>query len=60
MDTFAQKHPKLKTSHKDNKKIHFGFTLGINNMDFKIKQVLNISDFDSLYVLEAQKQKGLI
>ena len=29
----------------DNKKIHFGFTMGINNMDFKIKQIANISDF---------------
>ena len=59
MDTFAQKHPKLQNLPSyDNKKIHFGFTLGINNMDFKIKQVPNISDFDSLYVLEAQKQKG--
>lgn len=59
MDLFAQKHPKLQNLPRyDNKKIHFGFTLGINNMDFKIKQVSNISDFDSLYVLEAQKQKG--
>ena len=56
---FAQKHSKLENLPRyDNKKIHFGFTLGINNMDFKIKQVPDISDFDSLYVLEAQKQKG--
>ena len=59
MEIFAQKYPKLQNLPRyDSKKIHFGFTLGINNMDFKIKQVANINDFDSLYVLEAQKQKG--
>ena len=59
MEIFARKYPKLQNLPRyDSKKIHFGFTLGINNMDFKIKQVANINDFDSLYVLEAQKQKG--
>ncbi|MBC8265786.1 MAG: PorT family protein [Flavobacteriales bacterium] len=59
LQIYGQKHPKLQNLPRyDNKKIHFGFTMGINSMDFKIKQVANISDFDSLYVLEAQNQKG--
>ena len=59
LQIFAQKHPKLQNqSRYDNKKIHFGFTMGINTMDFKIKPVANIADFDSLYVLESQNQKG--
>lgn len=59
LQIFGQKHPKLQNLPRyDNKKLHFGFTIGINNMDFKIKQIANISDFDSLYVLEAQNQKG--
>ncbi|SVC60171.1 uncharacterized protein METZ01_LOCUS313025 [marine metagenome] len=59
LQSFAQKHPKLKNLPRyDNKKIHFGFTMGINTMDFRIKPVANISDFDSLYILESQNQKG--
>ena len=59
LQSFAQKHPKLQNLPRyDNKKIHFGFTMGINTMDFRIKPVANISDFDSLYILESQNQKG--
>ena len=59
INIYAQKHPKLQNLPRyDNKKIHFGFTLGINNMDFKIKQESDTENYDSLYVLEAQKQKG--
>ena len=59
LQIFAQKHPKLQNLPLyDKKKIHFGFTMGINTMDFRIKPIANISDLDSLYVLEAQNQKG--
>ena len=42
----------------DNKKIHFGFTLGINALDFKIKYNDEIIYKDSLYVLNSNNQKG--
>ncbi len=59
LQSIAQKHPKLQNLPRyDRKKIHFGFTMGINTMDFRIKQKANIADFDSLFVLEAQNQKG--
>ena len=59
IQSLAQKHPKLQNLPRyDNKKIHFGFTMGLNTMDFRIKPIENISDLDSLYVLEAQNQKG--
>ena len=59
LQIFAQKHPKLQNLPLyDKKKIHFGFTMGINTMDFRIKPIANISDLDSLYVLESQNQKG--
>ena len=59
LQIFGQKHPKLQNLPRyDNKKIHFGFTMGINSMDFRIKQIANITNLDSLYVLESQNQKG--
>ena len=59
LQSFAQKYPNLQNLPRyDNKKIHFGFTMGINTMDFRITPVANISDFDSLYILESQNQKG--
>tara|TARA_B100000700_G_C14991618_1_gene831631 strand:+ start:754 stop:1467 length:714 start_codon:yes stop_codon:yes gene_type:complete len=42
----------------DNKKIHFGFTLGVNALDFKIKYNNEIIYKDSLYVLNSNNQKG--
>ena len=42
----------------DHKKIHFGFTLGINSLDFKIRYNPDIAFKDSLYVLESNNQKG--
>ena len=42
----------------DNKKMHFGFSLGINSLDFRIKYNPDIMFKDSLFVLESQNQKG--
>jgi len=42
----------------DNKKMHFGFTLGINSLDFRIKYNPDIMFQDSLYVLHSNNQKG--
>ena len=55
----AQLHPQPKNLPKyDFKKIHFGFTLGINSLDFKIKNNPKIIYQDSLYVLHSNNQKG--
>ncbi|MBJ10555.1 MAG: hypothetical protein CMP66_03740 [Flavobacteriales bacterium] len=42
----------------DFKKIHFGFTLGINSLDFNIKYNPEVIYQDSLYVLHSNNQKG--
>ena len=42
----------------DFKKMHFGFTLGINSLDFRIKYNPDVIFKDSLYVLESNNQKG--
>ena len=42
----------------DNKKMHFGFSLGINSLDFRIKYNPDIMFKDSLFVLKSQNQKG--
>ena len=42
----------------DHKKMHFGFSLGINTLDFKIRYNPEFAFKDSLYVLESNNQKG--
>ena len=42
----------------DFKKMHFGITIGINSLDFKIKYDPDYAFQDSLYVLESNNQKG--
>ena len=55
----AQLHPQpLNLPRYDFKKMHFGFTLGINSLDFKIKNNPKIIYQDSLYVLHSNNQKG--
>ncbi len=55
----AQLHPHPKNLPRyDFKKMHFGFTLGINSLDFKIKNNPKIIYQDSLYVLHSNNQKG--
>ena len=40
----------------DRKSVHFGFLIGLNNLDFKIKQ--NPNRDESLFVLKSQNLKG--
>tara|TARA_B100000767_G_scaffold49818_1_gene44864 strand:+ start:19 stop:711 length:693 start_codon:yes stop_codon:yes gene_type:complete len=40
----------------DRKPIHFGFLIGLNNLDFEIKQ--NPNQSESIFVLKSQNQKG--
>jgi len=38
--------------------MHFGFTLGVNSLDFRIKHNDEVIYQDSLYVLQSNNQKG--
>jgi len=40
----------------DRKTVHFGFLIGVNSLDFKIKQKRNQNE--SLFILKSQDQKG--
>ena len=58
-NTYAQRYKKPQNlSRYDFKKLHFGFTLGINELNFNIKENGNKLTNDSLYVLESNSQKG--
>jgi hypothetical protein len=62
----AQKRPVLNTPKYDRKPYHFGFTIGLNSMDFQIKNsplVLSVNPngsfvTDSIYSVECIKQAG--
>ena len=42
----------------DQQWIHFGFSLGINHANFKVRPNPNIKDLDSVYVVEANGESG--
>lgn len=42
----------------DKRLFHFGFSLGVNSTDFTIRRKPNLFQFDSLMVLESQRQSG--
>ncbi len=55
----AQLRPTIKNLPRyDNKKMHFGFTLGINSLDFNIIHNEEVMFKDSLFVLQSKNQKG--
>lgn len=55
----AQKHKKPQNlARYDFKKIHFGFSLGINALNFNINKNDNFLDNDSLLSMLSQDQKG--
>ncbi|MGC6429331.1 MAG: porin family protein [Flavobacteriales bacterium] len=49
-------HSPLNLPNYDLKTVHFGFLLGINNLDFKITKNPDVDE--SLFVLKSQDQKG--
>ena len=54
---FTQQYKKPRNlSNYDKKPVHFGFLLGINNFDFKIKSADYLSD--TIFVMKSQSQKG--
>ncbi len=42
----------------DKQRVHFGFLLGINVTDFKIKRIPRFNSLDSLFVVESSSQTG--
>jgi hypothetical protein len=55
----AQLRPKPQNLPRyDNKKMHFGFTLGLNSLDLNIQHNDAVMYQDSLYVLQSNSQKG--
>lgn len=55
----AQRNKKPQNLPKyDFKKIHFGFTIGINELDFDIKKNINTLINDTLLSIEGKSQKG--
>ena len=46
----------LNLPNYDNKPLHFGFLIGLNNLDFKLTPVSNVED--ELFVIQSKNQKG--
>ena len=58
-NAFSQRHKKPQNLMRyDFKKLHFGFTLGINNLDFNLKKNSNTIINDTLKTLYTKSQKG--
>ena len=58
-NAFSQRHKKPQNLMRyDFKKLHFGFTLGINNLDFNLQKNSNTIKNDTLRTLYTKNQKG--
>jgi hypothetical protein len=58
-NAFSQRHKKPQNLMRyDFKKLHFGFTLGINNLDFNLQKNSNTIINDTLKTLYTKSQKG--
>ncbi|MFM7768620.1 MAG: hypothetical protein ACKO9S_12285, partial [Bacteroidota bacterium] len=42
----------------DRQRVHFGFLLGLNTTDFKIKRIPDFNTSDTLFRVESDKQSG--
>lgn len=56
--SFAQQRAVQNLPKYDHQKIHFGFTLGINNTDFTVRHAANFGTLDTLYVVEPSSSSG--
>ncbi len=54
----AQRAIPLNYPKQSLKKLHYGFTLGINQMDFTIKRADNFYDLDTVYSIENERKIG--
>lgn len=57
-DASAQRDRVKNLPSYDRQRIHFGFLLGINVTDFKIKRVGGFNTIDTLFTAESAKQSG--
>lgn len=58
-DSIAQINRKIENlPNYENKRLHFGFLLGFNSADFRIRNRPEIVSFDSVYVIQGLKQSG--
>ena len=58
-ETFSQKYKKSQNLPRyDFQKIHFGFTLGINELNFNLLQNINVADNENLKTIHTKGQKG--
>ncbi len=58
-ETFSQRYKKSQNlARYDNQKIHFGFTLGINELNFSLKKSSNTINNDTLKTIHTKSQKG--
>ena len=58
-ECFAQRHKKSQNlARYDFQKIHFGFTLGINELNFNLQKNANTIDNDTLKTIHTKSQKG--
>lgn len=55
---FAQKQQIKNLPNYDRKKLHFGFTVGINSMDFIIKKSADFINDETIYAIENNPQVG--
>ena len=59
LNSSAQKHKKPQNlARYDHQKLHFGFTLGINNLNFNLQKNSSTLNNDSLLTLYTKSQKG--
>lgn len=59
IEGFSQRHKKSQNlARYDYQKIHFGFTLGINELNFNMQKNSNTVNNDTLRTLHAKSQKG--
>jgi hypothetical protein len=50
--------PQKRLPKYDRQRLHFGFSLGVNSTTFAVRNVENIQQFDSVFVIDPQPQVG--
>ncbi len=58
LQSFSQRSKVLNTPKYDLDVVHFGFTIGLNSMDFDIYNHKHINTFDSIYAVNNIRQAG--
>lgn len=58
LDAYGQNRQPQNLPLYDRKDYHFGFTIGLNSMDFLVRPVENLIGLDSVYIIQPQNQGG--